>query len=88
MILGSWRDTVISLWVDCISCESEGFHFLVGTRDALGIGVGRAFAPHFQSSIRLCVSDPFDSGAATGERHSAPILGAVAQQTMLDLVSL
>ena len=69
-----------------IALDVEAFHLGVADFDAFLVGsrVKRAF--YFETGFGRGCGDQFDDGEPIRERSAAPVLGDVAEQTVLDLV--
>src|SRR5271166_48859 len=84
----SRHDSVVPFGMKGIAGYVEGRHFLVGDFDAFWIGVGIEFAADRQAGLGCGVGDQFDRDDNACERRSTPVLGDVAEHTVLDLLPL
>src|SRR5208337_1986538 len=84
----SRRDSVVPFGMKGIAGYVEGRHFLVGDFDAFWIGVGIEFAADRQAGLGWGVRDQFARDDNVCERRSTPVLGDVAEHTVVDLVPL
>src|SRR5579864_9434568 len=71
-----------------IAGDVEALHLGIADFDALLVGarVERAF--NFETGLGGGCTDQLDDGEAIGERPTAPVLGEVTEQPVLDLVPL
>ena len=71
-----------------VAFDVEGRHFGVADLDAFLVCVGVEFAADGQAVLGRGRRDQLDDRRPTGERPTAPVLGDVAEQAVLDLVPL
>ena len=71
-----------------IAFDVERRHFCIADLDAFFIGVGVEFAADGQARLGRGRGDQLDDRRLTRERPTAPVLGDMAEQAVLDLVPL
>src|ERR1700677_4155957 len=83
-----WLDGVIPFGMERIAFDVERRHFCIADLDAFFIGVGVEFAADGQARLGRGRGDQLDDRRLTRERPTAPVLGDMAEQAVLDLVPL
>ena len=74
--------------MEWVAGDGERFHLCIADLLALLIGMGVERAGNLEAGRGGGCCDQFDDGHAIEERASAPVLGDVAEQPVLDLVPL
>ncbi len=74
--------------MEVVAHQGERLHLGVGDLDAKGIGTVVQLRPDLETLGPSGRANEVDDGLVIDEGPSAPVLGDVAEQTMLDLVPL
>src|ERR1700691_4656240 len=83
-----WLDGVIPFGMERIAFDVERRYFCIADLDAFFVGVGVEFAADSQALLGRGRRDQLDDRRLTRERPTAPVLGDMAEQAVLDLVPL
>ena len=74
--------------MELIALDVEAFHLSVADLDAFLVGSRVECAFYLETGFGGGCGDQFNDGEPIRERSAAPVLGDVAEQTVLDLVPL
>src|SRR5271156_1790294 len=84
----SRRDGIVPLRVEWVAVDIEGFHLRVADPDALRVAACIQFAAHRQTGPGRGRGNQFDDSFAAGQGSAPPGLGDVAEQSVLEPVTL